>query len=455
MAIRRNGFGVFVSIVALVALSALPVASAGDDVRGVAPSTSDNLGAPPKTVVLEDVDPGTVLWTRTIPDTGPATTGVARPDDLPPIPPAYPAADPAPMWPEDEMPAEPPPVEGPVLEEVPAPMPPSAPVLVRQPQIVPTGDDCTEPCGQRRDDCCYAVDWCGNRYGCWEVTLEGTASLMNDPQGPLGEPIFGPGAPGYDWDLLDYEFEFGGRGAIRYQARPQTYIELRGAYYGSWDDTSSQPGRRFGFLPTPPFVSGVSNGVLNSEADLIGFELNYINEITCTGCVRFDYLAGVRWLSFEEEARVDFAPNAGLGLFTPGFVNSDVENTLVAGQLGGVVHWDVTPRFEVTATIKAILGNLNRDATVTDANIFVGGPHGSTSEEDEIVFGADLELGFKYRVTPRIAITAGYNMLFLDNVLRANDAMDFTKSVSGAVQARQELDQLIVHTVFVGFNFNF
>jgi hypothetical protein len=346
--------------------------------------------------------------------------------------------------------------EPPMFEEVPPPPPPAAtgPMFVRQPRMA-ADDDCSLPCGQKRDDCCWSLDWCGNRYGCFEITIEGTFGVMNDPANVLGEPILAPGAPQYDWDLLDYEWEFGARGALRYQFQAQSWLELKGAYYGSWESTSNQPGRRFGFLPTPPFVSGVSSGVLTSEADLIGFELNYVNELDCAGCVRWDMLVGARYMMFEEEANATFNPNAGLGLFTPGRVNSDVENTYIAGQLGIIGHWDVSDRFEINASVKAILGNLNRQAVVTDANIFVGGPHRSASEEDEVTFGTELELGMKYRLTPRIAVTAGYNLLFLDNVLRANDAMDFTKSVSGAVQARQELDQLLVHTVFVGFNFNF
>ena len=40
----------------------------------------------------------------------------------------------------------------------------------------------------------------------------------------------------------------------------------------------------------------------------------------------------------------------------------------------------------------------------------------------------------------------------LDDVVRAHEAMDFSKSNSGAVQATQNTDQLIIHTFFVGFS---
>jgi hypothetical protein len=417
----------------------------------------------------DDLTPGTVLWTKTIPSTGPATTGypgVASPDEVP-MPVAPPVGDYAPpagtVWyypdePPVEPPLEPMPLdEPPVLDAVPAPPPPAAEAPVFQRSIVAPATrevDCDPPCAQRRDDCCFPLDWCGKRYGRWEIDLQATFGLMNDPQGPLGEPIFAGGAPGYDWGAIDHDWEFGARGALRYAVAGQRWLEARGGYYGKWNGTSNQVGRRFGFLPQAPFVSGVSNAVLTTEAELMGAELNFISEFACTGCIRFDFVFGGRWLDFKDTARASFAPNAGVGLFGPGFVNSVAENTLLAGQAGVVAHWDVSDRFELNAGIKAILGNLNRKATVTDQNIFVGGPHRAVSEEDDIVFGTDIEVGFKWRWTTWLAFTAGYNMLFVDDVLRGNTAMDFTKSTSGAVQARQELDQLIVHSVFAGFNIN-
>ena len=54
-----------------------------------------------------------------------------------------------------------------------------------------------------------------------------------------------------------------------------------------------------------------------------------------------------------------------------------------------------------------------------------------------------------------LAFTLGYNLLFLDNVQRANDAMDFSASTSGAVQARNEVDQLLWHGVYAGISFEF
>jgi hypothetical protein len=106
-------------------------------------------------------------------------------------------------------------------------------------------------------------------------------------------------------------------------------------------------------------------------------------------------------------------------------------------------------------SIKGLVGNLNRTILVQDDSMFAGGLHSASSEDDEIVFGFDAEVGFRWRLARWIAVTGGYDLLFLDNVQRAHMAMDFSHSTSGAVQAQQNPDQLLIHSFFLGLNFNF
>ena len=47
-------------------------------------------------------------------------------------------------------------------------------------------------------------------------------------------------------------------------------------------------------------------------------------------------------------------------------------------------------------------------------------------------------------------VTGSYTLLFLDSVVRAQDALDFTQAATGAVQARQKTDSMLVHAVFLG-----
>ena len=378
-----------------------------------------------------------------------------------------PMADEPPPTPEevDEMPVETPvvvdePVPAPSVEVIEAPAAPAAgPAL----EMRPMAADCRPACGQRRDACCWPVDCRGCRYGRTRVTLEGTFGILNDPEGLLGTPAFGF-AQQFDWAELDYGGSFGGRVTVEHAFMPQTWIQLRGAYYGSWDDDVTRVGV-LGFQPGNTFGAGIPGGrvgasadvqgTLDSEADLYGGELNYIEEFTCRGCSRWDFLMGFRWLQFNETARADFA-TPPIPLFAgPSSVVSDVENTFLGLQLGARFHYQPSDSLEFLMGFKALAGNLNRQVQINDQNIFAGGAHAASRETDEIVFGADIELGLRWRPVRCIAFTLGYNLLFLDNVTRANDAMDFSYSGSGAVQASDRTDQLLWHGVFAGVSFEF
>ncbi len=378
---------------------------------------------------------------------------------------AYPAPMPAPAMP----------YAAPYAENyvAPAPVEPAAPAPVLQRRtaapssnvVGTTNNNCQPACGQKRDDCCFAVDRCGRRYGCTTIRVEGLFSYLDSPEGLVGTPAFG-NPQQWEWDQLDYEPSFGGRAFVKHCLGPLEWIEVGGTYYGSWDDEITSTGV-FGFAPPDAFAAGghipigESNPVaatFSSEAEAFGGEASFITEMHCSGCYRWDWLVGARYLQFNEEARIDFAqaPIAGIGAGGPGaFVASDVENTFIGLQIGAVMHWELSPTFELQASLKGLAGNLNRDLTVTDNDIFSGGMHTATSEEDEVVFGADIDIGARWRITNRLTLTAGYNLLFLDGVSRANDAMDFSKANSGAVQAQHETDQLLIHSVFVGLEVNF
>ena len=67
----------------------------------------------------------------------------------------------------------------------------------------------------------------------------------------------------------------------------------------------------------------------------------------------------------------------------------------------------------------------------------------------------NFDLTAKWKITPCIAVFAGYDLFFLDNVQRAEDGMDFSNSNSGAVKATQIPDPLVIHSLFLGVTFTF
>ncbi|MHC5012064.1 MAG: BBP7 family outer membrane beta-barrel protein [Planctomycetota bacterium] len=369
------------------------------------------------------------------------------------------------------QPPEPPPPEPPVampdVPPTPAPMPEPTPIIV-VPQPPPPTRAQTEQviievdeCCQARDECGWPLDTCGVPYGRLDITLEGLYTMFDDPSGVLGvPPAFvapGPGVPNaFQWGLTDYDEEFGGRVTIRYAVAPVSYIELRGAWYGEFEGTSRQTGV-FGFQPGPAGLGGLSalnTATFDMEADLYTGELNYWTEASCVGNSRFDVGGGVRYVRFEETASainwaLPIVPAAG-----PASIVSEADNTFVGIQLGGAWHYDFSPTFEFRIAARGLIGNVNQDTTVTDANVLAGGTHVSRVDYDEIRLGADVDVGFFLRLSPRFGVTLGYNMFLLDGVARANNAMDFTQSVSGAVQAAIADDQIVNHSLFLGLNIN-
>ena len=330
---------------------------------------------------------------------------------------------------------------------------PSAPRLVRR-----TSGDCSPDCGQRRDNCCWPLDSCGKRYGRTTITLEGSFGLLTEPEGLLGTTAFGA-VDQFDWSEVDYEGAIGGRATIEHAVAAQQWLQVRGTYYGSWDGSFSRTGV-FGFLPGGGFPGSTTitdrvPGTLTGDADFFGAEFNHWKEVSCSGPTRWDFLIGVRYLQFDENARADF-PVAPIAAFTgPAFAASAVENMFIGAQLGARWHAQPSDNFEFMASLKVLAGNLTRTVNVTDQSIFAGGPHAASSEDNEVVLGADVEVGLRLRLSRTVALTAGYNLVLLDSVVRAANAMDFSQSASGAVQAGEGTDQLIWHGVFAGLQFNF
>jgi hypothetical protein len=302
------------------------------------------------------------------------------------------------------------------------------------------------------------VDACGNRWGRWSVTLEGAAAWIGSPDGILGEPIFLQGNQ-LEWDNVDYDAALGGRLTFVYHTDCTTRFELRGTYYGNPVADQSDTGF-FGATPGDDGLGDISSLVdadFHSEAELWSVEFNWWHEVDCSGHWRYDIGFGFRFIAFDENASVDFDVVEDTGGFPvdESFVTSDVTNRFYGLQLLGAIHYDATECFELYATLKAMFGSIQRDIDITDNDIFAGGTHTASSNDDDFVGGVEFEVGAIWRISRSVGIVASYDFLYLSDVQHAEDAMDFSVSNSGAVQAKQSPDQLVVHTVFLGVTFNF
>jgi hypothetical protein len=317
----------------------------------------------------------------------------------------------------------------------------------------PPAAACCPPsvCCQPRDACGYPVDACGVPYGRFEATFEGMFSFLSDADDrPFGEDSFDPDQ--ISWSGIEFDGEIGGRVTLAFRASGTDRLEVRGSWFGEWDESATQTGV-FGFSPgDDPDGNDVSDEVvadLRVESRLWSAELNWWTEVACEGAFRWDVGVGARYIQFDEDARADVVNTTTLAT---GSVLAEVENMFVGGQAMAAAHVDFGRDFEGFASVKALVGNLRRNIDVTTDSIFVGGVSAGSSEEDEIVWGLDAELGLKLRLTRWLALTAGYEFLFLDKVQRGFDAMDFSRSDTGSVQPGRDEDQLVVHAFYAGFS---
>src|SRR5262245_49030809 len=209
-------------------------------------------------------------------------------------------------------PAPVPPPPAPVPAPMPPPPPPMMPPVAESYPVGPANGPC---CFQRRDACGCAIDSCGNRYGKWDISLEGTVSWISSPDGILGETLFIPGHQ-LNWDNVDYGGEFGGRATIAYHPSCLTRVELRGTYYGNPDGNDTDAGF-FALRPGNNGLGDISrpvNADFHADAELWGIELNGWTELACRDRWRFDAGLGVRYLSLNETARAGLV-TTGPGVF--------------------------------------------------------------------------------------------------------------------------------------------
>ncbi|MDF1702461.1 MAG: hypothetical protein P1V36_15025, partial [Planctomycetota bacterium] len=325
------------------------------------------------------------------------------------------------------------------------PAPATRPCDICPPPCGPTA--CGEaPCGRLsknaccwpRDDCGWAIGPCGGRRGRTEIVLEGAFTLFDDMEGLVGEAI-PAGANGLTWDENDYDGEFGGRITLRHAITPKDKVEARGVWYGDFAANSSQNGV-LGFSPPAGGVTPAVNGTLSNTSEAMSLEVNWVREVCCKGRWRWSTILGMRYIGLDESARGDFV----LGAVAPvnAFARSQVDTTLIAGQLGASGQWLVTERTEIGITGKVLLGSLYSGIDVEDDSIFVGGPHNAAATDTSFGLGGEIEVSLTHWLTRDLGLTAGYTLLFVNDVVRANQAMDFSQAGTGAVQARHSRSEL-------------
>lgn len=282
----------------------------------------------------------------------------------------------------------------------------------------------------------------------WRFRLEGAISVLDDPDGNLGEPA--AGLPALTWGANNYDPAFGMRGSIA-RCWGDGELEARIAFLGGWDDSTRQTGA-FGFANVFG-ASPTATTTLRSMADFVSLEANYwhnLNNRDADACGPwFRVGAGIRFFKYREIAEA----RDWVGLAPDSFLNGEADNSFIGGQILGSAGWVATDCVELEVSGRLFAGLMSRDITIDETSILSGGSKRATSEEDEFSWGAEIGIDASFKVTNCTLFTVGYSLIYLNDVARAHDTLDFSRGNTGAVQAVQRTDSVLIHSIYLGLEF--
>ena len=168
---------------------------------------------------------------------------------------------------------------------------------------------------------------------------------------------------------------------------------------------------------------GASDVTVTYKSELHSVEANCI--IDRGGC--FMPLFGFRYYYLNEE--FNYATTDGE---TSNYLIG-TDNSLVGFQIGGMVNRQITARLSWDAAVKAgLYVNFARQHTWLgdDGNSIV--LRDNVVDEGELAFASELSLGLIYQVTDCVALTAGYQVMWLEGVALAPEQLDYTTTIASS-----------------------
>jgi len=236
-----------------------------------------------------------------------------------------------------------------------------------------------------------------------------------------------------------------------------------------------------GPIPVTSYFDGVERHRLRRNYDLYNIEVNVLQlpclSTPCGPCggsgprFRGSWFAGIRYLRFGED--FEFASDRTTQVFGDDvdeemFYFIDVRNHLIGGQIGGRGEWYFcNGRLSVFAGAKAgVYGN-----HMTHQH-FVGGANGAAvvdlpgtpndgrqididTNDDDVSFIGELDLGLTYNINHCWSIRAGYRLIGVSGVaLSTNQIPDSFADIEG-IQNINSNANLLLHGGYLGLELNY
>lgn len=140
-------------------------------------------------------------------------------------------------------------------------------------------------------------------------------------------------------------------------------------------------------------------------------------------------------------------------------IDSNTENTLFGPQVGFRFEADLW-KFTFGAEPRMMVGFNSYEASVGNANVRFPGDPAVFNEEDDLKFSSLFEVGAygKFDITHHITLTAGYNFMYLPNVTRPVDNINYnlnTGSRTADIRLRKTEQDMHLEGLSVGLEFRF
>lgn len=254
---------------------------------------------------------------------------------------------------------------------------------------------------------------------------------------------------------LDYSTKAAPRAVLGLQLTPFTAVEgeytgfrhLRKNHHFVGNNDLSLPGE----LGTIPEYFNVDGMNVFSQAD---FHMAEINLVRRTGTPHFSWLAGFRYVNFEEKFELNSVWGTGAAAWHDDY-RTRTKNDLYGGQLGVKGDIPFTERLGLQYLGKAgVYSNRARQSNflMRDDNTTVVRDHNTKSSKTS--FLGEINLGGYLKITENIRVVGGYNLMWIGDLARACDQMDFTftdNSGSGSVRT----DSVFMHGANAGVEIRF
>lgn len=218
----------------------------------------------------------------------------------------------------------------------------------------------------------------------------------------------------------------------------QTYDEFEG------DRTLSLAGD----LPTgaSDFFYADLMGV-SSEADLHSAEFNIVRR---TGVPYISWLAGFRYINFQEKFDLISIPYSNLSQY--GEYRIRTKNELYGGQIGVKSEIPLSDRLglQFLGKVGVFANSARQSSRMYDTEL---GARGTGKKSSETSFVGDVNIGGYIKISENVQIVGGYNFLWITEIARGADQLDFTFLANSGRFLRT--DTAFLHGANVGVEMRF